>query len=283
MLPLRPSDPCDDDWQGSVLWKPGVDTRNIFIPLEDFSSQTISGFVLLDDRGFPEGGQNTLYDYAGSCFRETCASLTIHRELNHPVLEGGYTITLLKLAQSIDQCNIYSRNHAVRTAFWARQIAARFGYSEEKLDQIELAGKLHDVGKVVVPKSVLGKPAPLTELEWEIVRRHPTFGALILQPSSGLNPLAQFVRSHHEQFDGSGYPARLKAEEIPHQARIIAVADTFTTMTEGRVYRPASTSLQAVAELERCCGKQFDPDVVRVMLDLIASGEVDDSQCCWEL
>ena len=175
------------------MWKPGIDTRNIFIPLEDFTSQTISGFVLLDDRGFPEDGQNTLYDYAGSIFRETCATLTIHRELDHPILEGGYTITLLKLAQSIDQCNFFSRNHAVRTAFWARQIAAQLGCSDKQLDQIELAGKLHDVGKVVVPKSVLGKPARLTEQEWEIVRRHPTFGALIMQPSSCLNTLTPFV------------------------------------------------------------------------------------------
>ena len=271
--------PCDDDWQGSAFWKAGVDTHSIFIPLEDKISQTITAFVLLDDHDFPEDGQNTLYDYAGGCFRETSASLTIHRELDQPALEGGYTLTLLKLAQSIDQCNIHSRNHAIRTAFWATQIASHLGL--EQLDQIELAGKLHDVGKVVVPKSVLGKPGRLTEAEWQIVRRHPTFGALILQPSAALQPLAALILAHHERFDGSGYPSHLVGEQIPLAARIIAVADAFTTMTEGRVYRPASTRLQAVAELERCSGKQFDPTAARVLVDLVQANQVDDSACCW--
>lgn len=264
------------------MWKPCADTRNIFIPLEVNNSQTITGFVLLDDQALPEDGQKTLYEYAGSCFRENCASLTIHRELDHPTLEGGYTITLLKLAQSIDHCNVFSRNHAVRTAFWARHLAAEFGFSEEQLDQVELAGKLHDVGKVVVPKSVLGKPARLTEEEWEVVRRHPTFGALILQPSSWLHPLIPLVKAHHEKFDGSGYPLGIAGDQIPLGARLISVADTYTTMTEGRVYRLASSSLEAMSELQDCSGQQFDPDVVRVMVDMVASGKVDDSQTRWD-
>jgi hypothetical protein len=138
MLPKLPTDPGKEDWQGAALWKAGNNTQNILIPLEVDKSKFITGFVVLDDNGFPEEGQRTLYDYAGSSFRESCASLTIHRQLDDPTLEDGYTITLLKLAYSIDHSNVFSRNHAIKTAFWARNIARKLGFAEEQLDQIEL-------------------------------------------------------------------------------------------------------------------------------------------------
>ena len=272
--------PRRSNWQGAALWKHY--TQNILIPLEVDNSDLISGFVVLDDHGFPEGGQSTLFDYAGYSFRESCASLSIHRELGDPTLEDGYVITLLKLAHSIDHCNAFSLNHAVKTAFWARKIAWELGFTEEQLNQIELASKLHDVGKIVVPKSVLTKPSQLTEQEWTIMRRHPTFGAMIMKPSSRLHALIPIVKAHHEYFDGSGYPLGLESEQIPIQARIISVADTYATMTEGRVYRQPSTNLEALREILHFSGEQFDPEIVSVMVDLVVSGEIDDSLCKWE-
>lgn len=281
MSPTFPDEPGKLDWQGAALWNAGNHAQNLLIPLEVDNSPIITGYVVLDDKDFPEGGQNTLFEYAGSSFSEGCTSLTIHHELGDPSLEDGYTITLLKLAQSIDRSQLFSRAHAIKTAFWARNIAQKLNFTEAKIDQIELASKLHDVGKVVVPKSVLTKPSPLSDQEWLIMKRHPTFGAIIMKPSSRLHSLIPFVKAHHEKYDGSGYPSGLSGEQIPVQARIIAVADTYATITDGRVYRPPGTSADAIRELKRWSGKQFDPEIISVMIDLATSGEMDDSQCKW--
>jgi HD-GYP domain-containing protein (c-di-GMP phosphodiesterase class II) len=276
------TNPSQEDWQGADLWNEGDSTRNILIPLETDKSNIISGFVVLDDKGFPEGGQRTLFDYAGNSYRERCASLIIHRELEDPVLQDGYTITLLKLAHSIDHCNEYSRNHAVKTAFWAKTIAAELGFNAEQLKQITLASQLHDVGKVVVPKSILTKPGQLSADEWLIMRRHPSFGAMIMRPSARLHPLIPIVKSHHENFDGSGYPLGLKSEQIPLPSRIISVADTYATITEGRVYRQPCSKAEALRELLRYSCRQFDPEIVSLMVDLTITGEIDDTHCTWE-
>ncbi len=263
------------------MWTAGSHDPQILIPLETEESACITGFVVLADKGFPEGGQSTLFDYAGASFRESCASLTIHHELGNPTLEDGYTITLLKLAQTIDNCNIYSSNHGARTGFWARQIGRWLDLSASELDQVELAGKIHDVGKVVVPKAVLTKPARLSGQEWLIMRRHPTFGAMILQPSLRLHALIPSVKAHHEWFDGTGYPAGLIGDQIPFQARILSVADAYTTITEGRVYRQPADPQSAIQELKRFSGRQFDPQIVDVMVALIESGLFDDVGSGW--
>lgn len=282
MLPITNSEPNIEDQQGSAFWKGGNHPQNLLIPLDVDPRNLTTGFVVLDDSGFPEEGQSTLFDYAGSNFRESRASLTIHRELGDPTLEDVYTTTLLKLSYSIDHSNELTKNHSIRTAFWARSIASRLGLEKEQLSQIELACKLHDVGKVVVPKSVLTKPSPLSDEEWKIMRRHPTFAAVIMKPSSRLHTLIPIIEAHHENFDGSGYPYGLVGDQIPLQAQIIAVADAYATMTEGRVYQPASTRKEALHEIARCSGKQFDPRVVIAMIDIAVSGGVDDSQCAWE-
>jgi len=282
MLHFTRSEPDKGDWYGSALWKAGNNAQNILIPLEVDNSDYITGYVVLDQCDFPEDGQSTLFDYAGSSFRESRASLTIHRELGDPLLEQGYLITLLKLAYSIDHCNFLSQNHAIKTAFWSRHIAEKMGFWGEALDQIELASKIHDIGKVVVPKSVLTQPTKLTEDEWKIMRRHPTFGALIMKPSAALHPLISAVEAHHEHYDGSGYPYGLAGEQIPIQARIISVADAYATMTEGRVYHPASTPAAALRELTRCSEKQFDSAIISVLHHMVTAAEVDDLHCVWE-
>lgn len=282
MLHLKPTEPHQEDWQGSAAWKADHNSQNLLIPLEVDNSHVITGFVVLDESGFPQEGQNTLFDYAGSSFQESIANLTILRKLGDPTLEDVYTLTLLKLAQSIDHCNHLSQNHAIKTAFWARQIALKLGFGGEALAQVELASKLHDIGKVLVPKAVLTKPAQLSEQEWKIMRRHPTFGAMIMKPSSRLRPLIPFVESHHENFDGTGYPYGVAGDQIPLQAQIISVADAYATITEGRVYRPASTHKEALYEIASCSGKQYDPSVVIALIEIAARGGPDDSHCTWE-
>lgn len=281
MLPFTRSEPAKDDWDGSAIWKADHHTQNLLIPLEVNNSRFITGYVVLEESEFPEDGQSILFDYAGSSFKESCAGLTIHHELGDPSLEKGYVITLLKLAYSIDHCNYLSHNHAIKTAFWARIIAAKLGFSADQLDEIELASKIHDVGKVVVPKSVLTQPSKLSDAEWMIMRRHPTFGAMLMKPAYRLHTLIPAVEAHHEHFDGSGYPFGLVGEQIPIEARIIAVADAFATMTEGRVYRRASTPSEALLELYRCSGNQFDPRIISILISTVTSAEADDSHCKW--
>lgn len=263
--------PGEEDRQGVAQWQGGGNTQNILIPLETDNSNIIRGFVVLDDQGFPEGGQRTLFDYAGNNIGGRCATLVIHRELDDPVLQDGYTITLLKLAHSIDHSNEFSCNHAIETAYWSRKIASKFDFTFDQLNQITLASQLHDVGKVVVPKSILTKPAQLNEQEWMVMRRHPTFGAMIMKPSTRLHALIPIVKAHHENYDGTGYPNGLQGQNIPLSARILSVADSFATMTEGRVYRQPSSKAEALRELIRYSGRQFDPEIVSTMVDIVIS------------
>jgi HD-GYP domain-containing protein (c-di-GMP phosphodiesterase class II) len=257
-------------------------SRDILIPLEVREGNYIEAFVVLDEGAFPEGGQKTVFDYAGDQFVGTCAGLKIHHQLESQVLEDGYTLTLLKLARSIDLSDQHTRRHGLRTAMWTRRLTRKLGFSAEIAERNALAGKLHDIGKVVVPKAILNKPSPLSDEEWMVVRRHPTFAAVIMEPSHQLRSIIPQIKAHHERYDGTGYPKGLVGEEIPFFARIIAVADAFVTMTEGRVYQTPRSAGEALAEIICCRGHQFDPIVVDTLAQLIRITEVDDSHCKWE-
>jgi HD-GYP domain-containing protein (c-di-GMP phosphodiesterase class II) len=130
------------------------------------------------------------------------------------------------------------------------------------VERIRHAGELHDAGKVAIPDGILLKPGPLTEDEWAFVRRHPLIGERIVRSAPSLTRVAGLVRSTHERFDGEGYPDRLEADAIPLGSRIVAVCDAFDAMTAERPYREPVSEDDAVAELRRCAGTQFDPLVV---------------------
>jgi HD-GYP domain-containing protein (c-di-GMP phosphodiesterase class II) len=148
---------------------------------------------------------------------------------------------------------------------YSETIAPELGLSDELVERIRLAGILHDVGKIAVPDAVLSKPGKLTEDEYEQMKKHPEIGALIVDGAE-LKDVASWVMAHHERPDGLGYPKGLYGEEIPLEARILAVADAYEAMTVDRVYREALPVETARAELRRCAGTQFDPRVVEVFL-----------------
>ena len=132
-----------------------------------------------------------------------------------------------------------------------------------------LFAMLHDIGKVGINDNVLQKPGPLTEEEWHEMKKHPEIGFRIAQNNLDLAPVAEYILCHHEHWDGSGYPRGMSGEEIPLLSRILAVVDAFDAMTSERVYRKAVSADEAVKELLRCAGKQFDPQIVRVFVEQV--------------
>jgi two-component system, cell cycle response regulator len=142
--------------------------------------------------------------------------------------------------------------------------------SPEDLDEVARAAELHDVGKVAIPDAILNKPGPLDESEWNFMRRHTVIGERILLSAPALRPVARLVRSSHERWDGGGYPDGLRGDEIPLGARVVAVCDAFDAMTTERPYREPIPESQALAELRRCAGTQFDPMVVDAFCRVIA-------------
>lgn len=159
--------------------------------------------------------------------------------------------------------------HTERVSQYCEAIATALKLSKKEINDIKIAGSLHDIGKIMVPPEILNKPGKLTDEEYEIIKRHPETGYQILKSVDEYAGLAEFLLYHHERWDGSGYPAGLAKTEIPLQSRIIAVADAYEAMTARRPYQKTRTTEEAKAELKRCAGTQFDPDVVRVFLELI--------------
>ncbi len=169
------------------------------------------------------------------------------------------------LSQAIDAKDGFTRGHADRVSRIAGAVARDMGLGEAEIEQIELAALLHDIGKIGVEDRILMKPAKLESDETELMRRHPIYGASILEPSAALRPLVPMVKHHHENYDGSGYPDGLKGEAIPLGSRIIIVADAYEAMTSDRIYRKAIGHDRAMDQLNRYKGVQFDPKVVRAI------------------
>jgi HD-GYP domain-containing protein (c-di-GMP phosphodiesterase class II) len=158
--------------------------------------------------------------------------------------------------------------HVQRVSHLSELTARRMGFSDEATRQVGLAATLHDVGKAAIPEAIVGKPGSLDPAEWEFVHRHTVIGEHIIAAAPALVPVAAIVRATHERFDGTGYPDRLRGEAIPAAARIISVCDAYDTMTNESVYQARIGHAEALAELRRNAGSQFDPHVVEVFCAL---------------
>jgi diguanylate cyclase (GGDEF)-like protein len=182
-----------------------------------------------------------------------------------------YTQTLAgALALAVDAKDSYTRSHCQTVSQLCAVIAAELGLDEERLSRLRLAGLLHDVGKIGVPDAILNKPERLTEEEFQEMKTHPLLGEEIVA-AADLATEAQWIRHHHERYDGNGYPDGLTGEAIPLESRIILVADAFEAMTSDRPYRDAPGPEYAVAELRRHAGRQFDPRIVDALCTVLAS------------
>jgi len=165
-------------------------------------------------------------------------------------------------------------NHSANVCKYSVLIARQMHLPEGVVEGLAQAARLHDIGKIVLPDSILLKEGPLTEREWELMKQHPVVSAQILEYMGIFEQELPAVRSHHERYDGTGYPSGLGGPAIPLGARILAVADAFDAMTSPRSYKDSLTIDQAVEELRRHKNSQFDPAIVDVFIDVINSGNI---------
>ena len=183
------------------------------------------------------------------------------RERLEAIVDAG----VAALVRAVDMRDDYTGRHSENVGELARHVGDALGMSLSELWLLELAAKLHDVGKIGVPDAILNKAGPLDPDEWALMRRHAELGAGMIERVPGLEPVAPLVRSHHERWDGCGYPDGLRAEQIPLASRVVAACDAFQAMTADRPYRAALSVDAALAELTAGAGTQFDPAVVAVV------------------
>lgn len=189
-------------------------------------------------------------------------------------IRENYFKTILALAAAIEAKDPYTRGHSARVARYALAIAEEMGLPSEKIEEIHIAGILHDIGKIGISEQVLNKPGKLTDDEYAIMKEHPFHGERILEPIGFSEEIIRSIRHHHEWFNGKGYPDRLKGKEISVGARTLCVADTIEAMTSERYYRDVISITNVIKELKDGSGAQFDPDVAEAAIRLIENGNI---------
>lgn len=181
---------------------------------------------------------------------------------------SAHVQTVLMLANVIEARDEYTRGHIERVQKYAMDLAEALGWDAENLAILEFGALLHDIGKVVVPRAILNKPAHLNPAEWAVMREHPTVGAHMLSGVDHLQPAIAYALHHHEHWDGNGYPSGLAGNNIPIEGRLLTIADTFDAMTTERPYHAARTKPEALEEIKRLAGIQFDPIMVETFYKL---------------
>jgi HD-GYP domain-containing protein (c-di-GMP phosphodiesterase class II) len=202
------------------------------------------------------------------------AAASIENAKLYEDLQLTFRQTIRGLANAIDKMDRYTAGHSERVAAYAQLLAIKLGLPAAQVEIVRQSAMMHDIGKIGCVLN-LNKPGILTEREYEMFKRHPGYGRDILQPIDFLHPLIPGVHCHHERWDGNGYPAGLRRDEIPLLARIISVADVYDAMTSDRAYRKALPHAAAVTEISRCSGSQFDPELANDFIVTIESHRKD--------
>lgn len=203
------------------------------------------------------------------------AAIAIRNSQLFGELQDLFLSTVSTLAKAVDAKDRYTAGHSHRVTLYALEVAAELGLDDQSRDLLRIAGLMHDVGKIGVPEAILRKPGPLTAAERVEMERHPVHGARIVEPIKQLHPILPGVRWHHERVDGQGYPDRLSGDDIPLQARILAVADAYDAMTSDRPYRRSLPAEVATAELAAGIGKQWSEVIVEAFQKAHAAGRIE--------
>lgn len=184
-------------------------------------------------------------------------------------LEEAYMSTIQTLRYTVEAKDTYTIGHSDRVSKYSVLIGKYLNLSDSELHDLELGGLFHDIGKIGIPDAILRKEERLTDDEYSEIKNHPTIGSHILSSATIFKNIIPMVKHHHEKYDGTGYPGKLKGEEIPYFARITTIADAFDAMTSKRSYRSSLSIDIVISEFERCKGTQFDPNLADVFLDIL--------------
>ena len=225
--------------------------------------------VCLDSESFDEHDEEVLLslgDHAGAILENA----TLHGQLR-----TSYVATVAMLAEAVRAKDPFLGGHSQEVSGYVGRVAQRLGLERKQREELIFGSLLHDVGKIGISERILLKPGRLTPEEYGVIQLHPRIGYRIVERVPALEPIALAILHHHERFDGTGYPAGLRGEEIPLEARVICVVDAFSAMTSDRPYRGRMSLEEACAELERCAGTQFDPQVVRIFVEEVRSDPIE--------
>ena len=199
------------------------------------------------------------------------------RMYRHKLLESKSTRSniISSLEKTLVEKSHETEEHAKRMQNFSARIARAIGLSDNEIDDLRLLSVLHDMGKVGIPDAILEKPAKLSDEEWEVMRMHPEKGFSIAESSKELSNIAKYILHHDERWDGTGYPHGLSGDKIPKLSRIISIVDTYDVITHSRSYKNALSHEDAMEEIQRCAGSQFDPELVNVFVDIMESYIMD--------
>lgn len=258
--------------------------KQLILPLVD-SEQACFGLLSVLMKEAPKYDQIQLMEVFSRQASSAICNARLHalvQEKNHKLdqaysqLKSGYLEMVSTMRLVVDAKDAYTRGHSDRVSFYAYHIALRLGRDPEYCERVRVAGLFHDVGKLSIPDDILLKNGTLTDQEYEIIKTHPRNGADLLSVISQFRPILPAILSHHERIDGSGYPDGLRGDDIPEQARIIAVADTFDAMTSDRQYRKGLGFRKAMDELSRCKGSQLDAHITEVFQSMVQEPDFRD-------
>lgn len=214
--------------------------------------------------------KHSLEEDIDKCIKEVEERVYRQKLLEHNSVRSSMMNSLKK---SLEAKNMETEEHTERVESYALEIGKRYGFKSSQMDELMIIARLHDIGKIAIEEDILLKPGPLTTNEFEVMKTHAEKGFRIINASSEIINVAKCVLTHHEKWDGSGYPLGIAGEEIPLMARIIAIADAYDVMTHDRVYRKAMNKEEAIKELKRCAGTQFDPELVELFLKCLDNNE----------
>jgi putative nucleotidyltransferase with HDIG domain len=253
--------------------------RSVLVMPMITKDRAVGILILGEMRGFGRTRFSSAKMVLAQALARQAATAIDHARLLMEVIEKSEAIkqahfdSIKALAEALETKDVYTRGHSERTVHYAVLIAKHLGLSEKEQDWIQYGAILHDIGKIGVPENILNKPGTLTEEEYEIMKRHPVMGAEIVRHIKYLDPVVPIILHDHERYDGTGYPYGLSEEAIPLGARIVALVDAYDAMTTDRVYRKAMTKEEAIEEIRRKAGTQFDPQLAEIFINILIRQE----------
>lgn len=203
-------------------------------------------------------------------------SMATNNKVFYKELKELFYKTIRAISNALDTKDSYTNGHSLRVTLYSMILARELNLDDTYMEDIEIAGLLHDIGKIAMPKSILCKNGKLTDEEFLVMKSHPVRGEKIVINIKKLQMISEWVKSHHEKWDGTGYPDGIKGTQIPLAGRIIALADTYDAMTSTRPYRTALSHEVAINEINRCAGTQFDPELAKLFVSL--SDKIDEAR-----